>query len=357
MNTDSGVNFLQSVNFALDGYLDNDNVIQPYEAYIYSTDFIPIQSSLWYTISFASIFIGVFFDENYNLIGSIPSSTAAGTYNYDFLTPVNVKYLKVNIAKSDTVKSLKVKSYVKSYWQDKTIAWYGTSIPAGYPHSISDTERNIYSHANLAVHDLNAIIINRCVLAGGIGLGVGLSFVRTTDTINYQNSLLNLINTEAEPDLIVFDYGVNDYNEHPADIDAFDPDDPFDNGNTGIKTKLNSRDKNTFIGAHNAIIDEMLTLKPELKFCFITHFSLDNSNPSITKKQDNWKKLIQCQQALAEYWSVPILNLHERTGFRNRNGFNSIVPVIPDHIHPASGDGRSVESLRSIIRDFLNSIA
>jgi hypothetical protein len=235
---------------------------------------------------------------------------------------------------------------------NKKIAWYGTSIPAGYPHSSTDADRDIYSHANLAVHDLGGIIINKCVPAGGIGLGVALSFSRLTDSINYQNSLLNLIGTDNEPDLIVFDYGVNDYDQHPIDMDAFNPNDPFN-----AAMSIDSRDANTFIGAHNKIIDEMLSLKPDMKFCFITHFSNDNANPNIAKKQDFFKQMNLVIKALADYWSAPILNLHEKTGYRNRSNFDSITPVMPDHIHPASGDGRSVESLRNIMRQFLVSIA
>lgn len=362
-NVDSSTNLLKDATFTNGGYIDNTNIVREYESYKYTNNFILIEPLSRYVISFASTFVGVFFDENYNFIGAIPSSTIEGTSNYEFSTPSDARYVKLNISITyDTIQSLKLKGYnlavkPKSAWQNKTIAWYGTSIPAGYPYSNSDAERDIHSHANLAVHDLGGRIINKCVPAGGVSTGVALSFARASDAINYQNSLLNLIGTVDEPDLVVFDYGVNDYDQDPIDIDAFDPNDPYDLGNTGTKTKLDTREISTFIGGYNTIIDAMLTAKPDLKFCFITHFSNDNANPSIAKKQDNWKKLTQCQQALADYWSAPILNLHEKTGYRNRNNFDSITPVMPDHIHPASGDGRSVEQLRNIVRGFLISIA
>ena len=350
-------NLLAGVTYANGGYINDKNEIVDWPAYKYTNEFIEIHSSTRYIISFAATYVGVYFDENKNFIGAIKGSTGNGTNNYEFSTPPNAKYLKVNISNSDSVQSLTLKNaglslVNKSAWMNKKIAWYGTSIPAGYPHSNSDAERNIFSHANLAVHDLSGNINNKCVPAGGIGLGVALSFARTTDAINYQNSLLSLIGTANEPDLIVFDYGVNDYDQHPSDIDAFNPADPFN-----PTMSIDSRDMNTFIGAHNKIIDEMLTLKSDLKFCFITHFSTDNASPTIPVKKDHWKKLVQCQQALADYWSAPILNLHEKTGYRNRSNFDSITPVMPDHIHPASGDGRSVESLRNIMRQFLVSIA
>ncbi|WP_335956306.1 hypothetical protein [Acinetobacter bereziniae] len=350
-------NLLAGVTYVNGGYINDKNEIINWPAYKYTNEFIEIHSSTRYIISLASIYVGVYFDENKNFIGAIKGSTGDGTNNYEFSTPPNAKYLKVNISNSDSVQSLILKNaglslVNKSAWLNKKIAWYGTSIPAGYPHSNSDAERDIFSHANLAVHDLGGIIINKCVPAGGIGLGVGLSFSRLTDSINYQNSLLNLIGTDNEPDLIVFDYGVNDYDQHPIDMDAFNPNDPFN-----AAMSIDSRDANTFIGAHNKIIDEMLSLKPDLKFCFITHFSNDNANPNIAKKQDFFKQMNLVINALADYWSAPILNLHEKTGYRNRSNFDSITPVMPDHIHPASGDGRSVESLRNIMRQFLVSIA
>jgi hypothetical protein len=350
-------NLLAGVTYVNGGYINDKNEIINWPAYKYTNEFIEIHSSTRYIISFAAIYVGVYFDENKNFIGAIKGSTGDGTNNYEFSTPPNAKYLKVNISNSDSVQSLTLKNaglslVNKSAWMNKKIAWYGTSIPAGYPHSSTDADRDIYSHANLAVHDLGGIILNICVPAGGIGLGVALSFSRLTDSINYQNSLLNLIGTDNEPDLIVFDYGVNDYDQHPIDMDAFNPNDPFN-----AAMSIDSRDANTFIGAHNKIIDEMLSLKPDMKFCFITHFSNDNANPNIAKKQDFFKQMNLVIKALADYWSAPILNLHEKTGYRNRSNFDSITPVMPDHIHPASGDGRSVESLRNIMRQFLVSIA
>ena len=357
LNPSNSGNVLDGASFTDGGYIDNTNTVVAYTTYKYTNEYIEVLPAARYVISFASIYVGVYFDESYNFIGAIAGSTGEGTANYEFTTPSNAKYVKINIPNSDAIHSLKLKGYdlnikPKSAWLNKTIAWYGTSIPAGYPHSNTNAERNVFSHANLAVHDLGGKIINKCVPAGGVGLGVGLSFARTTDAINYQNSLLNLIGTANEPDLVVFDYGVNDYDQHPSDIDAFNPVDPFNSA-----MSIDSRDLNTFIGAYNKIIDEMLTLKSDLKFCFITHFSNDNANPGIAKKQDFFKQMNLVIQSLAEYWSAPILNLHEKTGYRNRNNFNSISPAMPDHIHPATGDGRSVESLRSIVRQFLISIA
>jgi len=361
LNPSNSGNLLAGASFTEGGFINNTNTVVAFTSYKYTNDYIKVFPFARYVISLASIYVGVYFDESYNFIGAITGSTADGTNNFEFTTPANARYVKVNIFSSDAVQSLSLKNaglglVPKSGWINKTIAWYGTSIPAGYPHSNNDAERDVFSHANLAVHDLGGKIINKCVPAGGVGSGVALSFVRTTDAINYQNSLIDLIGTVNEPDLVVFDYGVNDYDQDPADINAFDPNDPFDSGNTGTKTKLNTRDTSTLIGAYNTIINAMLTAKPSMKFCFITHFSNDNANPGIATKQDFFKKLNLVIEALAEYWSVPVLSLHKKTNYRNRYSFNSITPAMPDHIHPASGNGESVESLRNIVRDFLVSI-
>ena len=43
---------------------------------------------------------------------------------------------------------------------EKTVAWYGTSIPAGFPHHDQPAK---WSYANKAVAKLGGIIQNRCV--------------------------------------------------------------------------------------------------------------------------------------------------------------------------------------------------
>lgn len=108
-------------------------------------------------------------------------------------------------------------------WAGKKVAWYGTSIPAGFPYNYLPQQNN-YSYANRAVVRLAATIQNYCVPNGvirekrydGTTLNNGrdvLSFTRTASAINYQNSMLDLIGTANEPDLYVFDYGVNDIDE------------------------------------------------------------------------------------------------------------------------------------------------
>lgn len=289
--------------------------------------------------------------------------------NFKFIAPVNAVFMRINVL-HDNVVTLeditKVEdvvgstdkdpiSAVASNWKGKKIAWYGTSIPAGSPEN---NQQDIWSHANLAVKDLGATIINKAVPSGCISTGGELSFVRTTDAINYQNSLIALIGTESEPDLVVFDYGVNDFiYGNKASINSFDPTDPLDLLATGTKTRIDSRDINTFIGAYNTIIDAMLTKKPTLKFCFFTHFSNDNAHPVIESKERFYASTNENIEGLAKYWSAPVFKVYEKSNFRNRNGFNSITPLMPDGVHPASGDGRAVQSLRNIVRGFLQTIS
>lgn len=352
-------NMLNGIMLTAGEYLDDNGVVNTFAGYNY-TDYIAVEPLKEYIVSLAGQFVGVFYNSDKAIIGSIPAAKPQGESNYKFTSPAGALYLRINISNEDLVKVLKEVNYkvlldsiAKSAWRGKKIAWYGTSIPAGYPQQ---SNQDVYSHANLAVHDLGAEIINKSVPAGGISLTTSLSFVRLTDAINYQNSLVDLIGTAQNPDLVVFDYGVNDYDQSKADIDAFDPNDPLDSAATGSKTKIDTRNKSTFIGAYNTVIDAMLTKNPSINFCFVTHFSNDNANPGIAKKAEFFVQMNATIEGLAKYWGAPVLRLHTKTNYRNRNGFNSITPAMPDHIHPASGDGKSVESLRNIMRDFLISI-
>lgn len=353
-------NLLDGVVLNTGFYLDDAGLPQAFANYSYS-DYVAVSPDKSYSISVASYFVGIFYDDAKNVIGAIPAPPKETVNNYKFTAPFGAAFVRVNLLNADPAKSLRANPYslaiasnLLSAWYGKKIAWYGTSIPAGYPHQ---DNQDVYSHANLAVHDLGGTIINKCVPSGGVSLTTTLSFARLTDTINYKNDLIDIIGTAQNPDLVVFDYGVNDYDQSKADIDAFDPLDPFDTAATGTKTKIDTRNTSTFIGAYNMIIDAMLTKNPSIKFCFITHFSDDSANTSIAQKAEFFTKMNIVIEALADYWAVPVLRLHTKTNYRNRNGFNSISPAMPDNIHPASGSGEAVESLRNIVRDFLISIA
>lgn len=241
-------------------------------------------------------------------------------------------------------------------WAGKKIAWYGTSIPAGYP---KHANKAIWSYANRAVAAVGATIQNYSVPNGVIreaksdGSGMGgrdaLSFVRATSAINYDKSMLALIGTANEPDLFVFDYGVNDVDVDATDFSRFDPLDPYNKNNLPNKISIASRDKKTYIGAQNWVIDQLLKAKPDARIAFVTHFSQDAFNAP-----KRWEKLIQTQTALGEYWGRPTCEVYLKTGWINRDGNNTVKVYNPDGIHPAAAPTtRSVDILTVILTDFL----
>lgn len=359
---------LDGATFTDGFYLDDGGVPRELSVYKYS-DFVPVVAGTTYLISYARALVGVWYDSSKNLLAPIASGDAIdGTINHKVTAPTGAAFARLNISSLDTKEGMSAvtgkliipsqtanNATPMSNWKDKNIAWYGTSIPAGHPNHTTTALQDVWSHANLAVHDLGASIINKCVSSSSVTNGAPLPFSQLTSAVNYQNSLIDLIGTANEPDLVVFDFGVNDYHNTPSSIDNYDPLDPLDSANTGTKIRIDTRDVNTFIGAYNTIIDAMLTAKPDIKFCLITHFSDDSANSSFAT-YNYYAKLNIVIEAIADYWNTPVLKLHKRTNYRRRYGFDSMTPVIPDTIHPASGDGSSVQSLRAIMRDFLVSI-
>lgn len=240
-------------------------------------------------------------------------------------------------------------------WKGKMIAWYGTSIPAGYP---KESNRNVWSYANKCVNNLEGRIQNFCVPNGLVrqakangspvaGGRESLRFSVNTSTINYQNSMVNLIGTANEPDLFVFNYDVNDIDDDATDFNLFDPQDPYNSS-----MPINSRNKNYFIGAMNFVIDALKAAKPKARICFITHFSEDSN-----ATEQEYLACINVVEALGRYWGAPVLNLAAKTQWVHKGAFNSIVIYNPDGIHPASANTtESVDLLAHYAENFLKSV-
>jgi hypothetical protein len=262
--------------------------------------------------------------------------------------------------KSDSVKSRSDVHTGTGQWSGRKIAWYGTSIPDGYP---KQSKQDVWSYANRSVASVGAAIRNFAVPNGvvrecksdGSALGGGrdtLSFVNTASAVNYRKSMLSLIGTPEEPDLFVFDYGVNDADADNSDFSGFDPLDPYNMGDFQDRISIASRDKKTYIGAQNWIIDQLLKAKPNARIAFVTHFSKDSHN-----KTGRWEKLIQVQDALGEYWGFPICKVYSKTGWINRDGNNTVKTYNPDGIHPASAPtSQSIDILTVILTDFLKGV-
>ena len=100
-------------------------------------------------------------------------------------------------------------------WTGKKVATYGTSIPFGGKYTI------------LAANELGGVGFNYCSSGSYLRRGktdnvpVSNSFTDTADVTfrNYQKDMLALIGTANEPDLFVFDFGINDFLLDDSDFD------------------------------------------------------------------------------------------------------------------------------------------
>jgi len=124
-------------------------------------------------------------------------------------------------------------------------------------------------------------------------------------------------------------FGFNDYVQEQID------------GTRAGVVSISTRNINTFIGATNTVIDYLIAAKPRAKFAFISHFTEDGFGSYL---QQSTKELIQAQQAIADYWGVPLLDLSKKLGWVKRNGKNTLIANVPDEIHP--GTDTTLDAIR-----------
>ena len=338
------------------------------------TNYIDIHDATKLTIGCDVTANFVYFDENKvccgNFVGngSLTSKTTtppAGAYylrmNYD-LNRLSITYLTVyfNVdtynlnpivaISQDSITALKPLSGLK-------VAWYGTSIPHGYPYQ--NTAQDTYSYANRAVTELGGVIQNRCVSGGFI-----ISATNTADThnqslrftdidpegtyysaANYQTKIVDLIGTTDEPDIFVFDWGANDGQFYQS----------YFNGINLDTVDITTEDIKTFIGAYNTIIKALLTAKPKARIFLVTHYSDDGQSNEMTRK-DGYRTMNRLIEKIADYWHIPCNSVYKKTGWiYNRNGISNIRSQwCKDGIHPAnSANVESIKFLTKIHKQFL----
>lgn len=108
-------------------------------------------------------------------------------------------------------------------WTNKKIAWYGTSIPAG--HDLYTTESQ---YPKILATLLGCVTDNYSQAGGSIrraksdGTLLSYSFLDVNNTANYQTKMLDLIGTANEPDIFIFDYGINDWHHDSSDFENVD---------------------------------------------------------------------------------------------------------------------------------------
>lgn len=368
VNAIEGINVIESLNLAENltykrgYYLDNLGNEIPFNKFKYGLEFIEVEPSTIYTKYPNAEVGGIWYDENVNPIGVLSSEEY---YKEDqFISPANAAF--VRLAFQSEFSGLFYKGTNKrkilipdlqllseSYWTNKRIVWYGTSIPAGYPF---ENDKENYAYPNKIAAMLGANILNYCVPNGVIrsakadGSSMGgrdnLSFTNLSSAINYQNSMLDLLGTSNEPDLFVFDYGVNDMDADASDINDISSYD------------FSSEDTTKFLGAFNFVLKQLFTAKKRARILLITHYSDDGISGGALTGKNAWKTVNDLIIEIANYWKIPVCELRNKTGWNYTNGIENLSIFNPDNIHPATDTtGQAVNILAHIIGKEISGLA
>ena len=315
------------------------------------------------TISGGATALLVLFNES-NYVGYVNAGINSETIkyeDYEYLVPEQVnkiiisskkdkevsvfKYEIINI--SNEIKLIKenVSYQKKSFWKDKKIVWFGTSIPEG--------KVNGFSYPTLTGKILGANVINESVGSSIARLGfknsitqtdnygwtgvayqnvwyaMGASIAEKRDLINnweskwsalvggnfegdvadgtsgdkprvlsetqkskilscsYENKLDKYLSLSNFPDLFVFDHGHNDIRRaYPDDDFVYDDKNPYD--------------RTTFYGAMNFYIKRILEFNPRAKIVIISHYE-NQLKPTVC----------EAQKIISQKWNVPFYELYK----------------------------------------------
>lgn len=332
------------------------------------------------TINSDEIFIDVL-DENKTLLQSGMSMGSTFKPIADTKIYLNFKFKDLRIITDLTVINstinyklflgTKTENEVKdNYWNGKTIIWYGTSIPEG---SNSATK----SYPLLIGDMLGATVINKSVGGSKVSAGTLNSFCSTlaekqlmaewttaTDSERtkwtrscYDQCLDPYLTDSTLPDLFVFDYGYNDW----------------DNTNNS-ELPSNLYDKTTLIGGMNFIINRILSKYPNTRICIIGHYAKDMKQIGVTTA----KYICECQEKISELWNLPIFKTWEKmgwsqmpittTGYWNTNniwvnsgGAEQTLPIIntymKDKLHPHSDySGDAIKLYANVLYPFIRDV-
>lgn len=177
---------------------------------------------------------------------------------------------------------------------------------------------------------------------------------------SYENKLMRHIGDGNRKDVYIFDHGYNDVSGVAHD--------PSSGANDGV-------DRGNFYGAHNFLIDLILSDNPDAIILFISHFE---------RWTGTGNKLVSGQRHLAEMWGRPLCDLSERLGWTQRDltttgywdwtggvedsagywvasgGAQQTIPVVyawcPDGTHPANDySGRAVQRIADVLAPWFKS--
>jgi hypothetical protein len=293
-------------------------------------------------------------------------------------------------------------------WNDKTIVWMGTSIPASanYPATVcSNVGATLVNLAQGSSHvkkisatvpysgdwtaalsqlsettaEKQSIITNYATIRPNLTGNPPTTSAMTADSAGIQTTILNwsyqhLVNDyvdAAAESLIVFDHGYNDSpDENVYDLAVLL--NTRDSGQPGYADSVAvSRNRKNYFSAMNYILDKIYEKNPYQRIMLVTHYYTYTAN--------RW--LIPVQEELAKYWQIPICKVYEKMCFTDQKVIGSqalwsISPwslytegqdtdedmtqenvYIPDRVHPHTDPTHVADNLiAKILTAFLRDI-
>lgn len=319
------------------------------------------------------------FYENY-VIGSVPVGCTKIVVNCQTEVGYLQYLLKTNLSVEEYINNkLESKTKNDSYWTDKKIVWFGTSIPAGvvnagesggngsypvrigemlgatvYNESVGSSAVRIGMHDAITNDDINGysgcpatcclfslsgtvdekkeIISNWSTWKNKFSIGV-----ETIDSIisrgeeqeriydrSYEVKLSKYLSggSVGQCDLYVIDHGYNDAgNKNGVDYSDL------------IEVPPNPFDRTYFIGAMNYIINKIKTDNFRASICIVSHYN----------DEGIFKNLVEAQRYVADYWNIPFIEIFNKMGFSTSakitiNGITKTMKDLwlTDGIHPSS---------------------
>lgn len=247
----------------------------------------------------------------------------------------------------------KISNY--EYGEKKEVLWLGTSIPAGspwgngYPKLISNS-LNIkinnnaigasfitYSAEKPSPSDKSEVY--KCFsltqtkeekeeLFGDVIVNWSEEYKYQALNFGYDNLIIPYLNgAKGNCDIVIFDHGWNDINRSLRAM--------YEKINDGTINDeyMQSRDRNTFIGAFNFLYDKMLEANPKVRIIIAGYHENESNNyvgPENNKKAIGYygKEVCAVQEYIANYYGLPLIRMWEKTNFT----FKQIVPNTSNYL-------------------------
>lgn len=247
----------------------------------------------------------------------------------------------------------KINNY--EYGEKKEVLWLGTSIPAGSPWG-NGYPKLISSSLNIKINN-NAIgasfitysaekpsssdesDVYKCFsltqtkeekeeLFGDVIVNWSEDYKYQALNFGYDNLIIPYLNgTKGNCDIVIFDHGWNDINRSLRAM--------YEKINDGTINDeyMQSRDRNTFIGAFNFLYDKMLEANPKVRIIIAGYHENESNNyvgPENNKKTIGYygKEVCAVQEYIANYYGLPLIRMWEKTNFT----FKQIVPNTSNYL-------------------------